>query len=437
MSDLLLAYYADDFTGATDALECLSLAGVRTALFSSPPSPEQLAEYPGLRAIGVAGMTRSMSADAIEVELRSAFAALRRLGAPRVHYKVCSTFDSSPNIGSIGRAIDVGAELFPGPFVPVIAGSPALGRYCVFGNLFAQMGIASGGEIFRLDRHPSMSRHPVTPADEADIRWHLARQTKKAIGLVDVVDLSKDIREVREKVERLVASGVAVVLFDVLTAEHAAKIAELLGEGVSETVPQFLVGSSAIEMCLGAWWNSIDMTAPVRDWPHPGAGAPLLVASGSCSPVTNSQIAWGLANGFSEIVIDAAADANDNSVDTVAGQIAAKLDAGVSVILHTGAAVEERRDARVPWGTALGRIVVAALERSPQRRVCFCGGDTSSQAARELGIESLSMIAPLSAGAPLCKARAPGTAADGVEFVFKGGQVGGPAFFGAVADGRR
>ncbi|MGO8249179.1 hypothetical protein ACC809_36725, partial [Rhizobium johnstonii] len=37
------------------------------------------------------------------------------------------------------------------------------------GNLFA----AYQGRIFRIDRHPVMSRHPVTPMDEADLAVHL------------------------------------------------------------------------------------------------------------------------------------------------------------------------------------------------------------------------------------------------------------------------
>src|SRR5688572_28450760 len=101
MSDLLLSFYGDDFTGSTDAMESLALAGVRTVLFTKPPGREQLAQYDGLRAFGVAGMTRSMPPDEMERTLRPAFAAMRECGAPIVHYKVCSTFDSSPTIGSI------------------------------------------------------------------------------------------------------------------------------------------------------------------------------------------------------------------------------------------------------------------------------------------------------------------------------------------------
>ena len=35
---LLLTFYGDDFTGSTDAMEALTFAGLRTALFFSPPA---------------------------------------------------------------------------------------------------------------------------------------------------------------------------------------------------------------------------------------------------------------------------------------------------------------------------------------------------------------------------------------------------------------
>jgi uncharacterized protein YgbK (DUF1537 family) len=36
---LLLAFYGDDFTGSTDAMEALAISGYRTVLFLEPPTP--------------------------------------------------------------------------------------------------------------------------------------------------------------------------------------------------------------------------------------------------------------------------------------------------------------------------------------------------------------------------------------------------------------
>ena len=77
MSRPLLTFYGDDFTGSTDALEQLTLAGIRTALFIEPPTPRQLARFENLQAIGVAGMTRSLTPAAMRRELRPALKKLK------------------------------------------------------------------------------------------------------------------------------------------------------------------------------------------------------------------------------------------------------------------------------------------------------------------------------------------------------------------------
>ena len=56
-SELLLAFYGDDFTGSTDAMEALALSGLRTVLFLSPPTLDFLArQFPDLRCIGVSSV---------------------------------------------------------------------------------------------------------------------------------------------------------------------------------------------------------------------------------------------------------------------------------------------------------------------------------------------------------------------------------------------
>ena len=437
---LRLAYYGDDFTGSTDALEFLARAGLRAALFIQPPSREQLARYPGLEAVGVAGSTRSMTPSAMEAELRPAFTALRNLGAAHVHYKVCSTFDSSPTIGSIGRAIEIGAEIFQSPFVPLVVGAPALGRYCVFGNLFARMGIGSAGKIHRLDRHPSMSRHPVTPADESDLRRQLARQTKRSVALFDILQVELPIAAAHAALEDVLRGKPDVVLFDVLTTEQLATLGALIDRYARPEAALFSVGSSGIEMALGAHWENASLHGVARpgpSWRNPGAAEPLLVISGSCSPVTAGQIDWAESHGFDTVSLDAPALSAGGSLERSIKNVVTPLRAGRHVVAYTsrGLADGTATDSAT-LGRALGQITRAALEQTSVRRLVIAGGDSSSHAARALGIEAVEMLAPLAPGAPLCRAYASGSPVDGCEVNFKGGQVGAPDYFGSAVAGQ-
>jgi uncharacterized protein YgbK (DUF1537 family) len=437
---LLLAYYGDDFTGSTDALEFLSRAGARTALFIEPPTAAQLAAYPGLTAIGVAGLTRAMPPEAMQAALAPAFAQLRALGPRHVHYKVCSTFDSSPTVGSIGRAIEVGRSVFQNPFVPLLVAAPALGRYCAFGNLFARLGIGSSGGIFRLDRHPSMSKHPVTPADESDLRLHLGRQTRLQIGLLDLLQITRPLAELRTDLAAQVQAGAEIVLFDAVHEEQLIAIGAAIDSCAAALEPLFSVGSSGVEMALGKLWAENGTLQPVINWPAPGPAAPLLVVSGSCSPVTAGQVAWAKANGFAEVVLDAPRLAAGASQELAAyqRQTSDLLKRGYSVVVHTngGAASPTQNLSAEKLGTALGSIAREAVCQTGVRRVVVAGGDTSSYAARAMGIEAVEMLAPLYPGAPLCRATAPGSPLHGVEVNFKGGQVGAPEYFGVLRAGR-
>ena len=73
-----LAFYGDDFTGSTDALEVLAFAGMQTALLLKPPTPEVLAHFPKLDAVGVAGDTVEIRDDGpgFPPDMLSSFPAL-------------------------------------------------------------------------------------------------------------------------------------------------------------------------------------------------------------------------------------------------------------------------------------------------------------------------------------------------------------------------
>jgi 3-oxoisoapionate kinase len=442
LSKLLLAFYGDDFTGSTDALEQLTLAGIRTALFIEAPSAAGLKRFPNLQAVGVAGMTRSLAPDAMERELKPALKRLKTLGVRHVHYKVCSTFDSSPRVGSIGCALDVASKIFHAPFVPLLAATPALGRYTIFGTHFARYGIGSDGAIHRLDRHPSISKHPVTPMTEADLRLHLAKQTKRKIALFDILKVALPEKKSRAALKHILADKPDVILFDALYVEQLAQIGRLIDGFASVKQPLFSIGSSGIETALAAIWHR-------KRFPKTQAqrAQQILVGSGSCSPITETQIDWALKNGFAEVSLDAAAFKSTKNGEGEIGRATAAaaelLRAGQSVIVHTTRNGPNKRiAARLKngtantLGTALGKVLRGALEERRVQRLCIAGGDTSSFAARALGIEALEMIAPLTPGAPLCRASAPGSPADRLEIVFKGGQVGAENYFGIVKRGK-
>ena len=153
-------FCADDFTGASDTLATLARAGLKTRLFLTPEGLEHSKEICHLDAAGLATAHRAMGPYAIAKEMEAVGRMVKRFSPRLFHYKVCSTFDSSPETGSIGAAITGLAGALPGCRTLVVGGQPSLGRYCIFSNLFAA---APNKTVYRLDHHPTMSCHPVTP----------------------------------------------------------------------------------------------------------------------------------------------------------------------------------------------------------------------------------------------------------------------------------
>ncbi len=434
-----LAFYGDDFTGSTDALAFLEEAGIKTILFFEPPTLDILQKYPHIQAFGVAGMSRAMSPEQMQKQLNNDFAQLCQLPVKHIHYKVCSTFDSAPHIGNIGVAIEIGLAVFQHRFVPIVVTAPALGRYVLFGNLFARMGIGSQGEMYRLDRHPSMQKHPITPANEADLRLHLGKQTSLSIGLLDILQVAQPLDILQNKLKQLLDNQDKIVFIDALNEDNLTHIGGFLEQQIEPHKPFFSVGSSGVEVALSNHWQKQGLFNPPTAWQTSTSVDTLLVISGSCSPVTSQQIAWACDNGFESISLDTEQLTNELAYwQPYAQQAIACIEKGRSVIIHSSPTTNHNLGEAIPAhliGYVLGMIAKATIEATRLKRLLIAGGDTSSYAARALGIEAIEMLHPLFAGAPLCRAISSNDAINGLEVNVKGGQVGSESYFGIVAQG--
>jgi uncharacterized protein YgbK (DUF1537 family) len=444
---LLLSYYGDDFTGSTDAMEAMTAAGVPTLLCLETPTAELLARFPAVRCVGLAGSSRGRDPAWMDAELPAAFASLAALGAPMLQYKVCSTFDSSREVGSIGRAIDLGVAQMGGRWAPMIVGAPRLRRYQMFGNLFA----AVDGTGYRLDRHPTMSRHPVTPMREADLRLHLREQTARRIELIDMLALRSG--RAATQLRTFEGDDVPVVMLDVLDEETLQAAGELAwtqrGEGV------FSASSSGLQYALAAYWRSRGWLPAVPSLPV-AAPVPLIaVVSGSCSPVTARQIQHARADGFHTERLDLRAALGSATggaeIDRAADAAIAALRRGTSALVFSAEGPDDptvrgfdtiaseagltRSDAARRIGQALAGVMKRMLDQVELPRVVVAGGDSSGEVAGALGITALSVAAALAPGSPLCRAWSATLGRDGLEIVLKGGQIGGASFFAEVLAG--
>lgn len=437
-------WYGDDFTGASDTLATFAAAGLRALLFLGVPSPDQFEAAGPLDVLGIAGAARALGPAMITEEIEPVGRFAASLQVPVLHYKCCSTFDSSPTVGSLGIALQVLRRHVRNSFLPIVGGQPSLRRYCAFGNLFAAAG--ADGDIHRIDRHPTMSQHPVTPMHEADLRRHLVAQGMTDIGLIDCARIDGDQSSILDgMVAELGGSGTDssnVVLFDVMRQAHLQTIGRLIWDS-AQREPLLALGASSVAEALILHWRAIGDLAAAPALPSiaPSEG-PVFLLAGSQSPVTSQQTAYALKPGqaadphYHGVAINVAQIVQlPAALDATAHDCARLLNNGHSVLAHTGLAREDGPP-KLEVARACGRLLARVLDLAPSvRRVGVAGGDTSSMAVDALGLWALGYVGTLCPGVTLTRACAQSPRLNGLELMLKGGQMGSPDLFRRLATG--
>ena len=354
--------------------------------------------------------------------------------------------------------MDIAQRVLGKTTIPIVVGAPKLARYSLFGTLFARHNI--DGTVHRIDRHPTMSVHPITPMREADMRRHIGAQTSQSIALLAAPAIGSPPAEAAVALDAALASDPDSLLIDIVDEVAEPKVGSLLERMAQRRAPLFVLGSSGVEYALVAAWRTEGRLPANGPQMSTKAVDQIFVVSGSCSPATGAQIEKAVRAGFEGVALDpiklikegAAGPYGTEAVDHIVG----RLKEGRSVVAHSSTGPSDPREAMVTehfarlglsaeegrirggrvLASAAGMLLANVLKRTPLDRFVVAGGDTSTAAVKQLDIDALEMVAPLFPGAPLCRALAPGRPLHGRELVLKGGQMGGPDFLLQARAGR-
>lgn len=406
-------FIGDDFTGASDTLATLAEAGIAARLCVEGPSLSRLPETPrgqgAFPAVGIATDFRACAPSIVEPRLRALMPLVRARQPRFVHYKICSTFDSAPHVGNVGAAVAVLEEELSPALTVILGGQPSLQRFCLFGTLFAR---APDGAVHRIDRHPVMSRHPVTPMGEADLRRHLAAQ-----GLGDLALLARpELADAAANLSAMAEGGGRRVLVDAVDDTDIEMLGLALSLLETHGRPLLLVGASGVAEAVAGKAAGTGSGASALG---PVAGSRLALA-GSRSAATAAQVA--AATRYTRLVLRASDIAGEGR-EIFAARCAQMLAAGTNVLAHL--------DPEADYGLApdalsesLAELAARILALHPVGALAVAGGDTSGAVVRRLGFDSLSFEARAGSGVAVCRGHAPGTPLEGMRLLLKGGQVG-------------
>ena len=410
----VLGCIADDFTGATDLAGLLARSGVRVSLrIGVPDSPP--VETAAFEVIALKSRTAPV-ADAVN-ETRAALAWLQAAGASRFFWKYCSTFDSTAegNIGPVAEALMQDLDTDQTIYCPAF---PENGRSIFMGNLFVgQQPLAES----------PMKDHPLTPMRDSNLMRLLEPQVTRPVGLADRLTVAQGPKALRGELEQMKANGVAHVVVDAVANTDLEVIAEACRE-----MP-LMTGGSAVAMPLPALYladGTLSADAPKAQAPQLGAGT--IVLSGSCSAMTNKQVADYTSRGVPAFQLDPLALAESGPQKALDWLSHQSLDK--APIIYATANPQSVRAAQDKLGVAgAGEIVEATLSACAvaardmgARRVIVAGGETSGAVTKALGVTQLDIGTEIAPGVPWTYCHSGGHQ---VALTLKSGNFGTETFF--------
>lgn len=415
---LKLGCIADDFTGATDLANNLVRAGMRVVQTIGVPADaaHAVGAFNDIDCVVVALKSRTAPVDDAVAQSVAACRWLRAQGAPQVYFKVCSTFDSTPqgNIGPVAEALM--AEL-GGDFALVTPAFPENGRTVFKGHLFVGDALLSDSPM----RH-----HPLTPMTDANlVRVMQAQLRGSRAGLIDHRVVAGGVASVRERIAALRAEGVAWGIADAVSDEDLRVLAAATRE------LKLVVAGSGLAIGIPAL-HGLQPNAQAAQLPAPqGARA---VVSGSCSAATQAQVADFIARGGAAFAVDPLQLAAGVDQAAQALSWAPPLLGRGPVLVYATASPEAVRAVQARLGAErAGALVEAALARVANGLVkagvgqlLVAGGETSGACVQALGIARLQIGPQIAPGVPWCHAQVGGR---GLHVALKSGNFGAADFF--------
>jgi 3-dehydrotetronate 4-kinase len=366
---MLLGAVADDVTGATDLCSVLVRGGMRTLQTIGVPEGVEAAD---VDAVVVALKSRTAPAGEAVEQSVAALRRLRALGAERFFFKICSTFDSTPD-GNIGPVADALLDELGADSTLVTPAYPANGRTVYMGHLFV-------GE--RLLSETSMREHPLTPMTDSNLVRVLQRQTRRRVNLLP---LHAPFR-----------------LEPTYTVADAITDDDLRALGAACTDLPLLVGGAGLALGLPRAYGFGGAAAPAS---HPAG--PAVVIAGSCSAVTLEQVRR-MAERYPAVKVD-----EFRGYD------------GETLLVYSSAPPEGRSSE--PGDVIEAKLAEAAKQAvaAGARRIVVAGGETSGAVMQALGVRALAVGAEIAPGVPWMTWLGDPPLA----FALKSGNFGGPDFF--------
>lgn len=419
MADIVLGVIADDLTGATDVALALSRAGMHTVVVVGVPDDTLTTD---VDAAVIALKSRTIPAeDAVALSVK-ACRWLTARAVRQIYFKICSTFDSTIH-GNIGPVIEALMDELNCKFSVVVPGFPDNARTVFMGHLFVNDALLS---------ESGMQCHPLTPMTDPNLvrflQLQLNRGSSRRTGLIDYRIVETSAVAIANRIQSMRMAGISIAVADTISNQDVAHLAAALADA------PFVTASSALGSALPAQWGF----TPKRHFALPRAQGRRAIIAGSCSPMTNRQVAHYTKQGGAAQSIDPlllAAD-YDDQIRTVKLWVRScwAADPTQPLLIYSTVDAVTLKHAHVEMGAsrsggiiekAFSEIAVDLVE-SGAGQLLVAGGETSGACILGLSIRMLEIGPEIDPGVAWCYATSRGKS---LHLGLKSGNFGSFDFF--------
>ena len=411
MDNILIV--ADDLTGAADTGVQFCPFYDNTVLISYLQLSDAVAPASG-SAVALYTNSRALDMPTAHKRLRSVARRLSELKPFWLYKKIDSCLRGNP--GAETEAL-IDELAYKASFIA--PAFPEMGRTTVNG-IHLIHGIPVG--------QTEISRDPVTPVTESDLRTVIKNQCRYSVGHIPLNLLEEEDTALGDEIERQIREGIRHIVFDTTCRQHLDRIARLIFASSHRILP---VGSAG----LAAGFGGLLSSGPgLKTYDHRSfEGGNHLLVCGTNSEVTRRQIkTLAAAYPHEEIALDRGIladapprDAFLNCASLVRSKLSAK-----HVVVTMESPPHPAGSARLlhPQQTAqsliagLGRFLAAVLTEIRPGLLFLTGGDTADAVITSAGAQGIRILNEVVTG--MVQGTLIGGPLDGLPVVTKAGAFG-------------
>ncbi|CDL81679.1 3-oxo-tetronate kinase [Xenorhabdus szentirmaii] len=387
-----LGVIADDFTGATDIAGFMVQNGWRVVQLLGVPDENTFIPHDA-DAIVISLKIRSCPpAESIFQSLVSCRWLQQKAACQQLFFKYCSTFDSTPE-GNIGPVIDALMDELKVDMSLICPALPVNGRTVIHGHLFVN------GQLLN---ESGMQYHPVNPMKDANLLRLIDQQSKGKSGLINLDCVRQGKQAISRHLELLRHDGIRYAVVDAMMTEDLLPIAQASSNMLLVT------GGSGLGGAIAQYHSDQALATPAMGETPPAKGRRTVILSGSCSVMTNKQVAE-----YKKIAPAMELDvgecvSNAEYAAQLADWVIQQSEKRLPPILYSTQPPETLSLVQEQYGTTLSRHaiervfaeVTGKLRQQGINTFIVAGGETSAQVVQSLAINQFSIGAPIVPGVP-------------------------------------